>query len=647
MKEMPRGLRRRRILMAVLAVVVIFGANTPPAWAYVSGYLHDQLINSDDYKARYGHWDVIELPADVRVNAIHAALLDTGKILLVAGSGNDVKQFEAGTFRTLLYDPATGRTKLVPTPTDLFCSGHAFLPDGNLLVAGGTLRYEVLEPAVTRAAGLMVVKNESPNGVPRTFPKGTEFVSPAGRKFVATSEFIVKPATKVLEHTKKGARVTASTTSVWVEAEVAGPSGVTPLRAQYSLTGLAGDDVHNIYGLNEKMTLDKQDFQGRRESYEFNPRTERYERVGDMDQPRWYPTLTGLPNGQVIAVSGLDGAGQVVPGINEVYDPVTKQWVVRKDLQQYFPTYPAIFQTARPQVLFYSGSNSGYGPATKGRDPAFWDLSTNKLTPVPGIRDADMLETSGSIWIGPVQDQRLMVVGGGGVGDSPKSTARIDIVDLDSPDPHFTPGPDLPQAARYPILVTLPDDTTLISGGSKGYRGRKASDNHNARIFHPDTNTLSYAADPTVGRDYHSEGLLLPDGRVMTLGSNPLFADKLDSTTAPFEQRIEVFTPAYLYHGGVRPAVTGGPAKLTWGATGDFTTSDPAQLATARLMRPGASTHVTDVEQRSVALTITPTATGVKLTIPNERAVVPPGSYMLFVTDKRGIPSVAQWLQVG
>ncbi|WP_344078450.1 galactose oxidase-like domain-containing protein [Luedemannella helvata] len=645
MREMPRGLRRRRFIMGVLAVVVILGANTPPAWSYVSDYMHDQLINSDDYKSRYGKWDVIELPPDVRVNAIHAALLPTGRILIIAGSGNDTEQFAAGTFKSLVYDPATGRTRLISTPTDIFCAGHAFLPDGKLLVAGGTLRYEVLEPQVTRAAGLMVVKNESPNGGPRVFPKGTEFVSPAGKKFTATSEFTVQPATKVI--VKGGAKVTASTTSIWVESTVEGPSGVTPLRANYKITGLIGQDRENIYGLNEKMTLDKQDFQGRREAFEFNPYTEQYERVGDMAEQRWYPTLTGLPDGRVIAVSGLDGAGQVVPGINEIYDPKTKAWTERKDLQQYFPTYPAIFQTAKPGVLFYSGSNSGYGPATKGRDPAFWDLRTNKLTLVPGIRDADMLETSGSVWVGPVQDQKLMVVGGGGVGDSPKSTARIDIVDLDAETPRFTPGPDLPEAARYPILVTLPDDTTLISNGSKGYRGRGASDNNNARIYHPDTNTLSYAADPNVGRDYHSAGVLLPDGRVLTVGSNPLFADKLDTITAPFEQRLEVFTPAYLYQGGVRPAIMAGPDKLSWGKTGEFTTSDPSQLATARLLRPGASTHVTDVEQRSVALEMTPTATGVKLTVPKQRALVPPGPYMLFLTDKRGVPSVAHWVFVG
>ena len=81
----------------------------------------------------------------MRVNAIHAALLRTGKVLIVAGSGNDRKQFNAGTFKTLLWDPDTDKFKLIHTPSDMFCAGHVFLPDGKLLIAGGTRRYEKLE----------------------------------------------------------------------------------------------------------------------------------------------------------------------------------------------------------------------------------------------------------------------------------------------------------------------------------------------------------------------------------------------------------------------------------------------------------------------------------------------------------------------
>jgi Domain of unknown function (DUF1929) len=580
----------------------------------------------------------------VQVNAVHAALLDTGKLLIIAGSGNNQAMFAAGTFKTLLYDPATGTTKLIPTPSDMFCGGHAFLPNGNLLVAGGTSRYEVLADAVTNAAGTMVVKNESPDGGKRNFPKGTEFVAPNGKRYRATSDFTLDPAAKA--ETPQGVvTLTASSEQVFVEADQSGNDYVTSTPAHYTVAGLHGADAQNIYGLGTSMTMAKQDFQGTKTSYEFDPVAEKYERVADMNHKRWYPTLTGLPDGSVLAVSGLDGSGNVLDGDNEIFDPTTRTWTNRPDLKRYFPTYPALFQTAQPTTLFFSGSNSGYGPATKGRAPGLWNLADNSFTPVPGLRDANQLETSGSTWVGPVQNQQIMVVGGGGVGESPLSTARIDLIDLKSPDPHFVPGPSLPQGTRYPSLVTLPDDTTLITGGSQYYRGLNNSDNHTARIFHPDDDTLTLAADPEVGRDYHSEALLLPDGRVITLGSNPLFSDEKNTITAPFEQRIQIYTPAYLYH-GPRPVVTSGPSTLTRGGSGTFTTTNPADIATARLIRPSAVTHVTNVEQRSVALDFTRGDGTITVTVPSEPSLVPPGPYMLFVTNSAGVPSMARWVQV-
>ncbi|MEV4757693.1 galactose oxidase-like domain-containing protein [Micromonospora sp. NPDC049559] len=637
---------RKRFLLKALAAAVVIGANTPPIYSFASDYAHDREINSAEYKARYGFWQVVELPPAVRVNAIHAALLDTGKLLIIAGSGNDQAQFDAGTFKTLVYDPNTGRTKLVPTPTDLFCAGHAFLPDGKLLVAGGTLRYEVLKADVKYAGGTMVVKNESPDGAARTFPKGTEFVAPNGKRYRAAAEFTVPPATKTLR--KNGpALVTASQTTLWVDAVEPGGQSISTRQTQYTVTGLTGDDARNIYGLSDRMSLDKQDFQGRKETYEFNPRTEQYERVDDMSEKRWYPTLTGLDDGKVLATSGLDGKGEVVDGTqNEIYDPKTKKWTVRPDLARYFPTYPALFQTATADRLFYSGSNAGYGPADKGREPGFWNLGDNTFQPVPGLRDPDLLETSGSGWVGPVQDQKIMVVGGGGVGESNRSTGRIDIIRLTDRNPHFTPGPSLPEGTRYPNLVQLPDDTTLITGGSKGYRGKGDSDNHTARIYHPETNSLSYAADPTVGRDYHSEALLLPDGRVMTMGSDPLFKNKQNTVEGEFEQRLEIYTPAYLYQ-GARPTIGDGPAAVQRGRTVQYGVSDNGNgIATARLIRPSAVTHATNVEQRSVGLDLRRIGDRIELTIPKEPAVLPPGYYMLFVTDRRGVPSTAKWVLV-
>jgi Galactose oxidase-like, Early set domain len=87
-----------------------------------------------------GTWETNASPSPVR--AIHAAVLQNGKVLLVAGSGNDRDTFNAGTFRTSLWDPTTNTFTSVDTPWDAFCAGHAQLADGRLLVAGGTAGYE-------------------------------------------------------------------------------------------------------------------------------------------------------------------------------------------------------------------------------------------------------------------------------------------------------------------------------------------------------------------------------------------------------------------------------------------------------------------------------------------------------------------------
>ncbi|HEY9431236.1 MAG TPA: galactose oxidase-like domain-containing protein [Blastocatellia bacterium] len=66
------------------------------------------------------------------VVAIHIHVLPNGKVLFWQRKDTEL------TTDTHLWDPATGGFTQIPNPyTQLFCSGHAFLPDGRLLVSGG------------------------------------------------------------------------------------------------------------------------------------------------------------------------------------------------------------------------------------------------------------------------------------------------------------------------------------------------------------------------------------------------------------------------------------------------------------------------------------------------------------------------------
>src|SRR5215469_9855585 len=80
-----------------------------------------------------------------QIIAIYAALLSNGKIVYFSGDQHDPGQFANNLFdHARLFDCSTLTVSAcTPAPgiSDLFCCGHAFLPDGRLLIAGGTLRF--------------------------------------------------------------------------------------------------------------------------------------------------------------------------------------------------------------------------------------------------------------------------------------------------------------------------------------------------------------------------------------------------------------------------------------------------------------------------------------------------------------------------
>ncbi|WKD32537.1 kelch motif-containing protein [Streptomyces xanthophaeus] len=641
----------KKTALGAAAVLVLVALNAPAAISFAEDKYHAYKIGQTSYRIQYGSWGLIGLPEEYRINAMHAALLHTGKVLLIAGSGNNQKNFDKGTFETVLWDPEDDSFKKIPTPEDFFCAGHSQLPDGRLLVAGGTARYEVLHGKVTRAGGRMRVKNENPDKAVK-LRKGTRFRSPSGVEYEAKFDVVVPKARKKFEITYgRGGQVmpwrttvVAAESRVFVEAVKPGAEGLTTEAAQYEVIGLTGKDADNVYGLAERLSADKQDFQGIKSAYEFDPVAEKYLRVDPMSDARWYPTLVTLQDGRVLAVSGLNDVGDVVPGDNEYYDPRTKKW--SKAPFHYFPTYPALFLVQGGKLL-YTGSNAGYGPKTKGREPGVWDLETNEFKKVGGLAEPDRLETSSSLLLPPAQDQRVMVLGGGGVGESRLSSSRTAIVDLKEDNPVFRSSARLPRATRYLSSVLLPDDSVFTTGGSADYRGRSASDIHKAQFYYPRTDSFVAAADPTVGRNYHSEALLLPDGRVATFGSDPLFADKDNTRLGKFEHRLEVYSPPYLYRDPARRPVLGeGPEEAGADGRATFAAAHPERIERARLMRPSAVTHTTDVEQRSIELGLTRTDDSVTVEVPQDPTLVPPGWYMLFVTDADGTPSVAKWLQV-
>ena len=239
-----------------------------------------------------------------------------------------------------------------------------------------------------------------------------------------------------------------------------------------------------------------------------------------------------------------------------------------------------------------------------------------------------------------------MVLGGGGVGQSSSSTARTALVDMDAPNPTWVKGPNLAEATRYPITVLLPDDQVLVTGGSQYYRGMHGSDNRDTRIYNVATNSFSWAADSITGRDYHSGGILLPNGSVLTLGGNSLFGNKQDTEPQTFNQEIDVYFPPYMFQ-GTRPSIVTAPKVMNLGHSYLIKVPQSSDIKYLRLMRPDNPTHVTDVNERSIGITFRQAGSDeLKITIPSNANLLPPSYYMLFAINSKSVPSAADWVQV-
>jgi hypothetical protein len=115
---------------------------------------HGDLDNPETDPTHKGLWEPIKYK--FKHLPIHIALFHTGKILAFGGTGNDEKNKKP--YPSEIFDYKTGEISTIQQELDgdIFCAGHAFLPDGRLLVAGGTYKYDgsFLRIAVPPFSGL-------------------------------------------------------------------------------------------------------------------------------------------------------------------------------------------------------------------------------------------------------------------------------------------------------------------------------------------------------------------------------------------------------------------------------------------------------------------------------------------------------------
>ena len=157
-------------------------------------------------------------------------------------------------------------------------------------------------------------------------------------------------------------------------------------------------------------------------------------------------------------------------------------------------------------------------------------------------------------------------------------------------------------------------------------------------MYDPEHDHWELMAVQQKDRSYHSTALLLPDGRVISMGSNP--------TKKCIEPTIEIFSPPYLFNGS-RPKITASPETISYDETFEIELDLAEEIVKVVLMRPSALTHVTNTDQRLLELEISG-INGKKIKIhgPKNQMHMPEGYVMIFAINKEEIPSVAKFLHL-
>jgi len=357
----------------------------------------------------------------------------------------------------------------------------------------------------------------------------------------------------------------------------------------------------------------------------FDPSTESWTVLPNMAYPRWYPSTTTLPNGNVIVISGETNCSECDEPVAEIYNPSTNSWSQLTNAPFSFPYYPQVYVLPDGRVLV-----PGTGEAPIGSEVL--DLSVPAWSGVGG----SVVDGGSAAMYLP---DEILKEGTTVDPDNPTqpSVAAAYVLDMTQTTPTWRPVTSMTFPRTYHNTTLLPDGTVLVTGGGTT---TGATDTAHAvlpaEVWSPTTQTWTTLASMSAPRLYHSEGLLLPDGRVLISGSGRF----VDSPQPTDQYSAEFFSPPYLFK-GPRPSITSAPSQLSYGHNFTVRTPHAGRIATVSLIRYGSVTHCTNMGQRYLPLSFSAGTRSLTVRAPANANLAPPGNYLLFLVNTNGVPSVA------
>jgi hypothetical protein len=372
-------------------------------------------------------------------------------------------------------------------------------------------------------------------------------------------------------------------------------------------------------------------FKGLSSAFIYNPSTDTWSQLPDMNAGRWYPTNTALPNGDMLVISGQIDTQQGMDPLPQVWQVASGSWRNLSSAQLSLPYYPFMFWAPQGKAFYAGPGQLTRYLAVSGTGA--WSSVGNSKYGVRNWGSAVMYDTG-----------KVLLMGGSTCAPyttqcTTLPTATAEIISLINNNPAWNYTGSMAVARRLHTATLLPDGKVLVTGGTQGSEDPNSNSNnpaYAAEMWDPATGTWSTMASLSVYRGYHSIALLLPDGRVLSGGGDFGGAS------------VEIYSPPYLFK-GTRPTIASAPTSVSYGQTFFVGTPDATNISNVRLLGLGSVTHGFNMGQRITPLSFSLAASqgGLNLTAPANSNITPPGYYMLFIVNSSGIPSVATMIQVG
>ncbi|WP_240122289.1 discoidin domain-containing protein [Streptomyces sp. MUM 2J] len=376
----------------------------------------------------------------------------------------------------------------------------------------------------------------------------------------------------------------------------------------------------------------------------YDPAADAWSATASMNIARGYQAMTLLSTGEAFVLGG-SWSGSTGDKAGEVWSPDTRTWRKLPGV----PATPAL--TADPAGAYRADNHMWLHAVSGGKvlqlgpsKQMNWITTGGRgsITSAGTRADSQDAMTGNAV---AYDIGKLLTLGGSPAYEKTPATRRAYTVSIDGNRVTAARTGDMGHARAFGNSVVLPDGKVAVFGGQAyPVPFSDATSVLTPELWDPATGRFTPLATMAVPRNYHSVANLLPDGRIFSGGGG------LCGDCATNHADGAVFTPPYLLDADgspkPRPVITGQvPPRAAAGTSLTVDTAGP--VASFVLMRAAAATHSTDNDQRRVPLESTPLTAGTyTVSIPADKGVVLPGTYMLFALDAHGVPSIARFITI-